>query len=286
MKMKYQLMNEAGADGGDGGSQSAATQTQTQPAQTSILQQGQQTEANNYDWIPEKHRATKEDGSIDVDASARKVSEAYKNLEQKLGSGDVPPKTAEEYAPKVEVEGFNFDEFKADPESQSFLKGAHAKGLTNDQVGFVIGEYLKRAPALVEGAQAMDAETATAELKTTWANEVEFKENVSLAFKAFSAFAVDADKAKINEIGNNPIVIRLLANIGKELKEDKSINNQQHVNDGDFNVKSSELRKQLQDLPAHDPKRKAIQDQLDSMYQSKYGDKKQFTGGGAVFSYK
>lgn len=280
-------MNEAGADGAQGGGSDQAATTQTQPATqttTSLLQQGQTQEANNFDWMPEKHRVAKEDGSIDIDASARKVAEAYRHLEQKLGSGEAPPKTPDEYNPKVEVEGFNFDEFKADPESQSFLKSAHAKGLTNDQVGFVIGEYLKRAPALVEGAAAMDTNAATAELKTTWANDADFNKNISSAYRAFNAFADEADKAKINEIGNNPIVIRLLANIGKELKEDEPVTQQQPVNDGDFNVRSNELRKQLQELPLHDPKRKQIQAELDNLYNARYGTKQQMLGGGATIT--
>ncbi|MCZ7253157.1 hypothetical protein NK293_23265, partial [Salmonella enterica] len=92
-------------------------------------------------------RTNKEDGSLDLEQSSRKMAEAYKHLETRMGSGDVPPKTAEEYAVKLEgVEGFDWDEFKADPDTQSFLKGAHAKGLTNDQVQYVIGEYMKAAP--------------------------------------------------------------------------------------------------------------------------------------------
>jgi hypothetical protein len=74
-----------------------------------------------------------------------------------MGSGDTPPKTADEYAPKVEVEGFKWEEFKADPRMQSFMKSAHAKGITNDQMGFILGEYAQLAPELVNGAAALDS---------------------------------------------------------------------------------------------------------------------------------
>ena len=60
--------------------------------------------AGAFDWIPEKHRVTKEDGTFDLEASARKVAEAHGHLEKRFGSGDLPPKTPEEYAPKVGIE--------------------------------------------------------------------------------------------------------------------------------------------------------------------------------------
>lgn len=73
------------------------------------------------DWMPEKYRTNKEDGSLDLEASSRKVAEAYKHLETRMGSGDAPPKSADEYAVKLEgVEGFNWDEFKAGESSQAF----------------------------------------------------------------------------------------------------------------------------------------------------------------------
>ena len=121
-RLGHFLHQEAGEGGDPSG---GATTTTTQPQQTgTVLGAG----ATN-DWIPEKYRTNKEDGSLDLEASSRKVAEAYKHLETRMGSGDAPPKSADEYAVKLEgVEGFNWDEFKADEASQSFLKGAHAKG--------------------------------------------------------------------------------------------------------------------------------------------------------------
>ena len=48
-------------------------------------------------WLPEKHRVLDAEGKLDEAASARKLADAYRHLEGKLGSGDVPPKSAEEY---------------------------------------------------------------------------------------------------------------------------------------------------------------------------------------------
>jgi len=259
------------AEAGEGGDPSTVTTTTTtaDPA-SSVL-----GNAATTDFIPEKYRTNKEDGTLDLEASSRKVAEAYKHLETRLGSGDAPPKTADEYTVKLEgVEGFNWEEFKADESTQSFLKGAHAKGLTNDQVQYVIGEYMKAAPGLIDGGMQLTAQDCTAALKAVWTDDAAMKTNVTASYRAAEAFASEAGKpgnfeALMVKYGNDPDFIAFTANIGKELKEDTSINGGQ-VSEADFNVKASELRAQLQALPQHDPKRAGIKAELDAMYDRKY----------------
>lgn len=244
----------------------------TPPATGSVLAAGAETN----DYIPEKYRVNKEDGSLDLDQSSRKLAESYKHLETRLGSGDVPPKSAEEYTVKLEgVEGFDWNEFKADPDTQSFLKGAHAKGLTNDQVQYVIGEYMKAAPNLIGGAAQLTQQDCTAALKAVWGDDQTIRTNVSASYRAAEAFASQGDapgnfNALMSKYGNDPDFIAFTANIGKELKEDSAINGGAQISEADFAVKSAELRSQLQALPAHDPKRPGIQAQLDEMYNRKY----------------
>ncbi|MEE4662723.1 hypothetical protein [Pseudomonas viridiflava] len=268
------LMAEADAGEGGGGGPAPAPAAAPAPAPAAqpagnVLSQGQN------DFIPEKYRTNKEDGSLDLEASSRKVAEAYKHLETRFGSGDAPPKSVEEYAPKVEVEGFNWEEFKADESTQSFLKGAHAKGLTNDQVSFVIGEYMRVAPELIGGAAQLTTQDCTTALKTLWPDQQAMTGNLQSSYRAAQAFAGEAGKpgnfeALMSKYGNDPDFIAFTANIGKELREDSQINGGGAVSSGDFDVKTSELRKQLQELPAHDPKRPGIQQQLNEMYDSRY----------------
>ena len=260
------------AEAGEGGDPSTATTTTTaDPAAASVL-----AAAGPTDFIPEKYRTNKEDGTLDLEASSRKVAEAYKHLETRLGSGDAPPKTAEEYTVKLEgVEGFDWNEFKADPDTQSFLKGAHSRGLTNDQVQYVIGEYMKAAPNLIGGAAQLTQQDCTAALKTVWGDDQTIRTNVSASYRAAEAFASQGDapgnfNALMAKYGNDPDFIAFTANIGKELKEDRAINGGAQVSEADFAVKTAELRQQLQTLPPHDPKRKGIQTQLDDLYNSKY----------------
>lgn len=264
-RLGHFLHQEAGESGDPSGGAPAATS----PA-TTVLNAG----ATN-DWIPEKYRTNKEDGSLDLEASSRKVAEAYKHLETRMGSGDAPPKDAGEYSVKLEgVEGFNWDEFKADESTQSFLKGAHAKGMTNAQVEYVIGEYMKAAPGLVQGGAQLSNEDCTAALKTVWADDQAMQTNLKSSYRAAEAFASAEGQpgnfqTLMAKYGNDPDFIAFTANIGKELAEDTLIS-QGVISEQDFATKTADLRAQLDALPAHDPKREQIRTQLDQLYAAKY----------------
>lgn len=266
-RLGHYLCQEAGEGGDPSG---GATPPAATPPATTVLNAG----ATN-DWIPEKYRTNKEDGSLDLEASSRKVAEAYKHLETRMGSGDAPPKSAEEYAVKLEgVEGFNWDEFKADEASQSFLKGAHAKGMTNAQVEYVIGEYMKAAPGLISGGAQLSQEDCTTALKGVWTDDQAMQSGVRQSYRAAEAFASPEGQpgnfqALMSKYGNDPDFIAFTANIGKELAEDTLITNGV-VNEGDFEVKTSDLRKQLEELAPHDPKRPQVQQKLNDLYEAKY----------------
>lgn len=262
---------EAGADGVPA-SGATPPPASTPPPAGSVL-----ANAAPNDYIPEKYRVTKDDGSLDLEQSSRKLAESYSHLEKRLGSGDAPPKSPEEYAVKLEgVEDFNWDEFKADESTQSFLKGAHAKGLTNDQVQYVIGEYMKAAPGLIEGGAVLTTQDCTATLKAAWGDDAAIRTNVTASYRAAEAFASPEGQpgnfnTLMSKYGNDPDFIAFTANIGKELREDSQINGGAPVSEGDFKIKTAELRQQLQDLPAHDPKRPGVQAQLDALYNQRFG---------------
>lgn len=261
-KIKHLFLNaDAGQDAGGAGGETTTTGD-------NLLATGATTQGEN-DWLPEKFRITGEDGSIKVEDSARKLAESYTHLEKRLGAGDAPPKTVEEYAPTVEGEGFNWDEFKADPEMQGFLKSAHAKGITNDQMSFILGEYWQRAPELVGGASELDQEAATASLKEVWKTDAEFKQNIGLAFRAFNSLAEPADKDKINEIGNNPLVIRMLAKVGAEMQEDVPVG-------GEINAEEAQSIRDLMKSEAYtNPKHadhERVTSKIRAFYSRTYGN--------------
>lgn len=251
---------DAGGNGGDG--------SVNPDAGHSLLGTGAQAPADEVDWVPEKFRVMGDDGKLNVESSARKLAESYTHLEKRLGHGDAPPKSVDDYAPKVDAEGFQWDEFKADPEMQGFLKAAHAKGITNDQMGFILGEYLQRAPALVNGAAELDADAAGTQLRAVWQSDAEFNKNIGLAYRAFHALADEGDKDRLDDIGNNPLVIRMLAKVGAEMQEDTPAG-------ADANPTAQQVIRDLMKSEAYaDPKHAdhdRVAAQIRAFYQKTYG---------------
>lgn len=270
-KIKHLFMNaEPGAEqsGGGGDNDGGNNPGTGEPSGNSLLSTGA-GEPGASDWLPEKYRVMGEDGKLNIEGSARKLADAHTSLEKRLGSVGTPPKTADEYEPKVEIEGFNWEEFKADPRMQSFMKSAHAKGITNDQMSFILGEYAQRAPELVGGAAALDSEAASTQLREVWKTDAEFNKNIGLAFRAFNSLADDADKGRIDEIGNNPMVIRILAKVGAEMQEDAPAG-------GDVNLEEQQTIRDLMKSPAYmDPKHadhERVSARVKAYYQKRYGD--------------
>lgn len=180
-------------------------------------------------WLPEKLRVMKEDGTLDQEASLRKTAEVYGALEKKLGSGDLAPKDPAEYVLKA-ADGtptVDFDAFKADPLCQGFLKGAHGKGMTNDQVNYVLNEYIKLAPGLLGASQELDVTEARAELGKLWTDPQALDKNlasVSRAIEGFGGDAADMPGSKqrlFDKYGRDPDFIAFAAAVATEMGEDK-----------------------------------------------------------------
>lgn len=174
--------------------------------------------------IPEKYQVKKEDGTLDIEASSQKLAEAYGHLEKRMGSGDLPPKTAEEYAievPDALKETWNP---KDDPLLGDFLKDAHAAGLTQKQVDLVMGKYFEMAPALVNGSRQLSADECVTDLRSEWKTEDQYKAEVGKAYKAAMAYGDKDADAIIKDYGNDPRIVRFMARVGNELGEDRSLN--------------------------------------------------------------
>lgn len=270
-KIKHLFMNaEPGAEqpgGGNGGGNDGGNNPSAgDPSGNSLLSTGAGEPGAN-DWLPEKYRVSGEDGALNVEQSARKLAEAHVALEKRMGSVGTAPKTSDEYAPKVDVEGFKWDEFKADPSTQSFLKAAHAKGITNDQMSFILGEYVKNAQQIATGSAELDAEAATTSLREVWKTDADFNKNLGLAYRAFTQLAEQGDD--INAIGNNPMVIRMLAKVGAEMQEDAPAG-------GEINLAEQQTIRDLMKSPAYMDQKHAdherVSAQVKAFYQKTYGD--------------
>jgi hypothetical protein len=175
-------------------------------------------------WVPEKYRVAKEDGSLDLEASARKVEAARSELEKRLGTGGAAPKTPEEYTvtvPDSMKDMVNLDEDAGFKEVRNSL---HGLGLTQKQFDGVMGEYWKIAPALVGASSQLSAEACTAELGKLWTDpttsKANFKHALNAATRVGSIAGVSMDEIESSGLANNPAFIRMMAALGPEFSED------------------------------------------------------------------
>jgi hypothetical protein len=284
----------AGTGAGEGAGGAAAGQGGAGDGAGSLLQQGAGKEGSAApDYIPEKFRVAKDDGTLDLDASARKLAGSYAELEKTRPTGQVP-KTPEEYkveAPKdadgKPVEGIAFDEFVADPMFKDFAAAAHAKGLTNDQLQFVTEHYLtKIAPGMIESMAAASMADAREALGKLWGDDQTLTQNLTLANRAVRGFGADGDvpgglDRLMSRYGNDPDFLAFAASVGKEMQEDAAVNADGASGD-DWEGKVSALRANPAYTDANHVDHAKVVGQIQALYEKRYGKKNQRLAGGAT----
>lgn len=209
--------------------------------------------------IPEKFKVTGEDGSVDYKATVAKMNESYSYLEKKVGTGEVAPKSVDEY--KLEREDFDFEEFKADESNKEFLTEAHKHGITNKQLDFLISEYDKRAVNLVSNSSQIDTDTTVQTLQSDWGDK--YEANIFNAVKAARACGITDEQINNPLIGNNVAFIKMAAYFGSQMTEDKPVSNGTPVN---VDIQSL-MRSEAFFNPKH-PDHKSVKAQIDSYYDS------------------
>ncbi|WP_183176110.1 hypothetical protein [Acinetobacter sp. AHP123] len=215
--------------------------------------------SSNETAIPEKFKVTAEDGSVDYKATVAKMNESYSYLEKKVGTGEVAPKSVDEY--KLEREDFDFEEFKADESNKEFLTEAHKHGITNKQLDFLLSEYDKRAVDLVSNSSQIDTDTTVQTLQSDWGQD--YEKNIFNAVKAARACGITDEQINNPLIGNNVAFIKMAAYFGSQMTEDKPINNGTPVN---VDIQSL-MRSEAFFNPKH-PDHKSVKAQIDSYYDS------------------
>lgn len=209
--------------------------------------------------IPDKFKVTAEDGTVDYKATVAKLSESYSGLEKRVGTGDLPPKTVDEY--KVEREGFDFEEFKKDELNNSFLKSAHAQGITNKQLDFLLSEYDKRAVDLVSNNSQIDTDTTVQTLQSEWGDK--YEANIFNAVKAARACGITDEQINDPLIGNNVAFIKMASYFGSQLNEDRPVSNGTPVN-----VDITSLMRSPAFFDSKHAEHKSVKAQIDSYYNS------------------
>jgi len=142
-----------------------------------------------------------------------------------LGGGDLPPKTVEDYkvnVPAALAEQFKVEDLSKDPMLQAFMKDAHAAGMSQKQVDLAIGSFLERAPGLALAARQLKADECTAALKGEWKTDADYKAGIERAYKAGETYGGADFEGILKDYGNDPRIVRLLSNVGKELGEDRA----------------------------------------------------------------
>jgi hypothetical protein len=187
------------------------------------------------------------------------MNESYSYLEKKVGTGEVAPKSVDEY--KLEREDFDFEEFKADESNKEFLSEAHKHGITNKQLDFLLSEYDKRAVNLVSNSSQIDTDTTVQTLQSDWGDK--YEANIFNAVKAARACGITDEQINNPLIGNNVAFIKMAAYFGSQMTEDKPVSNGTPVN---VDIQSL-MRSEAFFNPKH-PDHKSVKAQIDSYYDS------------------
>ena len=268
----------------------AGTDAQAPPAAAetgSLLEGGQAGVAPNGaagdDWLPEKFRVTDADGKLDESASARKLAESYKALEAHKGPMPQVPASPDDY----KIEGVNgpdgkpmdreiVDGFTADPMYKAFAKDAHAQGLSNAQMQFVVERYLNIAPQLLQADINLSLEEARAELGAIWPDQQTMQANLAGVVRAINGFGAEADGAPgsrarlMEKYGRDPDFIAFAAAVAGEMQEDKLPSQPAIASEAD--VESLQKSKAYWDKS--DPEHTRVKGQVDAYYARKFGTKR------------
>lgn len=143
----------------------------------------------------------------------------------------IPPTGAPESVDgyEVNVEGFNYDEFKAIPENQEFLERAREAGLDSKSLNFLLGEYSQLIPALMQENAHLDNQACISAMNETWGGEASanFGFAQAAANNAIQNGILTAEEVNSPEFGNNPLVLKMAAYFGSQLGEDTPPSNTQ-----------------------------------------------------------
>lgn len=133
-------------------------------------------------------------------------TESEKEPTQEPESKPDIPESSDAY--NVEIDGFDFDSFKADESNKAFLDNAHQAGLTNAQMAVVMQAFDQHTAVQVEA------------LQNDWGGEYE-------ANLRFANQAIQAAGLQTTDVDSPTFGIRLAAYFGKALQEDMPPQNTQ-----------------------------------------------------------
>ena len=227
--------------------------------------------------VPDKFKVTREDGTLDHEATLQKALGSVVHLEKRLGSGDVPPENEAGY--KLDYSSFP-EGITINPEGEkALLKSLHAAGMTNKQVQTVITKYGEVIKQGIDIQKAQEAGRASetlngvaTELKASWGEN--FGTNQAAAIRGFNHLADETDKADLAKIGIDGkatyrILMKVLAKVGAGITEDRLPAGGDSVVDTTLD----EIKASKAYLDASDPGHNAAVQKAAALYQKKFPKK-------------
>lgn len=160
-----------------------------------------------------------EKGEVNFEAWDKSTRE----LEGRIRDVGLPPKSAEEYKfdPPAGLKEMGVE---MDPDRfKAFRDEAHKAGLTQKQFEMVMGKYYGSLEELVTHGERYDKAKTIKELSAHFKTPEAVQENVKAAYAVFSAFADEEEMKHLYRVVNDPVAIRVLAKINKELQEDPGV---------------------------------------------------------------
>lgn len=206
------------------------------------------------DWRDEVPAKFLKDGEVDH----ANLVKSYKHLESKMRAGEAPPSEAAAYDFKVP------DGVELTDDLKGMIEGHKARALELGLSQKQFEEYTTDLQSLAESIRdeyLPSKDKAEAALKEAWG--AEYNQQLALARKAFSRYGSEAD---LQEIGNNPVALRLLAKIGAELGEDKNPAHGAAVNES-----LAQLRADPDYTNPHSPRYRILQDKVLQLTRERLG---------------
>lgn len=230
---------------------------------------------NWLESVPEKFRAYTGEGEarqLDQGASFRKVLGSYLHMEKRLGAGEAPPKTADEYKLQPYLpEGYEPDKGK----EKGILTALHGLKLNNQQVQGVLSLYGESMKSAL-GAEKSAMENGMKALQTeVWKGEGEYERNMDAAELALSVAPPDLVQRIVGKaaLKNDPDLIQLLAIYGNAIQaEDDPAGGEGDHGNGHEDIQA--LRSSEAYLDAKHPDHKRTVEKVSAAYAGGFGRKK------------
>lgn len=176
--------------------------------------------ADPWAKVPEKYQVKGADGALDQVQTLAKLTDGYAAAVKRIGSGDIPPADPTKYTFTPPEE---FKDVKLDDElAAGFRDRAHKAGLTQSQFDFVMGEYFRVVPSVIDAGATHTAQTARDALGQVWTTPAAMQEGLDAGQRAMVALPDALRQQAIDAgLGVNPVFAQVVAHFGRAMREDR-----------------------------------------------------------------